>query len=219
MDVIKYLFSALLIISLPGKAQQLPDSLKVNLPDTSLSAENTLFLVEKSSDVYPEIFSGRPDGGMGRIYIDHNNFALRGVEFEVDPQTISSVANSMVLRKPRKVNVRPLSASYMVQYKEEGYLYHISMIRADNNFRIRLRKKLFGNEYRTVSEMAVTALQTEEAERFKFREIVNPKDIFSDMLGGYDPDFWGLYNYIIPDESLEEALIRVSPLIDGQPVQ
>ena len=62
MDVIKYLFSALLIISLPGNAQQLPDSLRVTLPDTSLSVKHTLFLLEESSDIYfsynPEIFPG-----------------------------------------------------------------------------------------------------------------------------------------------------------------
>ena len=155
----------------------------------------------------------------GRIYIDLNNFAFRSMEFEVDPKTISSIANSMVLRKPRKIKVKPISASYLVNYKSEGNLYHISLIRAENRFRIRLKKKLFGNEYRTLSEMAVTALQTEDADRFRAREINNPKDIFTDMLGGYDPDFWGPYNYIIPDEPLEEALIRIGQLINNKPVQ
>ena len=36
------------------------------------------------------------------------------------------------------------------------------------------------------------------------------------MLGGYDPDFWGPYNYIIPDETLEEALIRIGRLMGNQ---
>ncbi|MFC2098125.1 carboxypeptidase-like regulatory domain-containing protein [Bacteroidota bacterium] len=152
----------------------------------------------------------------GRIYIDLNSFALRGVEFDVDPQTISSLASSMIHRKPRKMKVRPLSASYMVYYKSDGNLYHISMIRADNRFRIRPTKKLFGTEFRAVSEMAVTALRTESVERFRSKETANPKDIFTEMLGGYDPDFWGPYNYIIPDETLEEALIRIGRLMGNQ---
>ena len=39
------------------------------------------------------------------------------------------------------------------------------------------------------------------------------------MLGGYDPDFLGPFNYIIPNESLEEALIRIGHLINTQPDQ
>jgi hypothetical protein len=153
----------------------------------------------------------------GRIYIDLESLAFRGVEFEVDPKTISSVAKSMVLKKPRKVNVRPLSASYSVRYKEEGGLFYLSMIRAENRFRIRMAKKLFGNEFRIVSEMAVTGLETHDVSRFRFREIANPKDIFADVLGGYDPAFWGPYNYLIPEESLEDALERISRLMEKQP--
>jgi hypothetical protein len=153
----------------------------------------------------------------GRIYIDLESLAIRGVEFEVDPKTLSSVANSMVLKKPRKVNVRPLSASYSVRYKEEGNLFYLSMIRAENRFRIRKANKLFGNEYRTLSEMAVTGLETRNVSRFRFREITNPQDIFADALGGYDPGFWGPYNYLIPEESLEDALVRISRLMEKQP--
>ncbi|KKL90887.1 hypothetical protein LCGC14_1900180, partial [marine sediment metagenome] len=91
----------------------------------------------------------------GRIYIDLNNFAFRSMEFEVDPKTISSIANSMVLHKPRKIKVKPISASYLVNYKSEGNLYHISLIRAENRFRIRLKKKLFGKYY-----MVITGLST-----------------------------------------------------------
>jgi len=126
---------------------------------------------------------------------------------------LSSVANSMVYKKPRRVKVKPLSAAYDIRYKSDGGLYHLSMIRTDNLFRIRPRKKMSGNQYRSVSEMAVTGLKTEEVNRFRVREIANPGDVFIDMLGGYDPDFWGPYNYIIPEESLEEALIRISRLM------
>jgi len=149
----------------------------------------------------------------GRIYIDLESLAIRRVEFEVDPRTLSSVAHSMVLKKPRKVKVKPLSAAYDIRYKSEGGLFYLSLIHTENRFRIRPRKKMSGNQYRTISEMAVTALKTREVNRFRLREIANPSDIFIDMLGGYDPDFWGPYNYIIPEESLEEALVRISRLM------
>ncbi len=153
----------------------------------------------------------------GRIYLDLESLAFRGVEFEVEPRTIASAAGSMVYRKPRKVKVRPISASYLVRYKSEGERFYLSMIRAENLFRVRLRKKLFGNEFRTVSEMAVTAIETENVNRFRLRETANPGDIFTETLAGYDPAFWGPYNYIIPEEPLEDALIRISSLMQKNP--
>jgi len=122
----------------------------------------------------------------------------------------------MVLKKPGKLKVRPLSAYYVVRYKSEGGKFYLSMIRADNRFRVRQRKKLFGNEFRTVSEMAVTGLVTEDVNRFRMRETANARDIFADMLRGYDRAFWGPYNYLIPEESLEDALIRISRLMENQ---
>jgi hypothetical protein len=150
---------------------------------------------------------------MGRIYIDMETMAFSGINLEVDPKTISRATHAMVLRKPRNVMVRPLSAKYRVNYKFDGQGFHLSLIRADVSFRIRPRKKLFGNEFRTISEMAVTKIQKEGAVRFKASETTNKTDIFADLVGGYDPEFWGPYNIIIPDESLEEAMKRISRLM------
>ncbi len=97
--------------------------------------------------------------------------------------------------------------------KEEGDRYYLSLIRADNRFRIRPTKKLFGNVFRTVAEMAITGLETSGVSRFRFRETTNPVDIFADLLKGYDPSFWGPYNYLIPEEPIEDALIRISQLM------
>ena len=158
----------------------------------------------------------KPPHYQGRVYIDLESLAFRGLEFELNPQTISSIANTMVLKKPRKLKVKPLSASYVVKYKSEGGKFYLSMIRTDNRFRVRQRRKLFSNEFRIVSEMAVTGLKTENVNRFRMREVANARDIFSDMLGGYDQAFWGPYNYLIPEESLEDALIRISRLMENQ---
>jgi hypothetical protein len=150
----------------------------------------------------------------GRIYIDMETMAFRGIEMEVDPQTISKATNAMVIKKPRNIKVRPLSAAYKVNYKSDGEKFYLSMIRADVRFRIRDRKKLFGNVYSTVSEMAITNLQTEQVSRFRPRETTNTGDIFADLLGGYDAEFWGPYNIITPDESMDEALKRISRLME-----
>jgi hypothetical protein len=155
-----------------------------------------------------------PPHYQGRIYIDMETLAFRGTDMEVDPETISKATNAMVLKKPRNMKVRPLSAKYQVSYKSNGERFYLSMIRADVTFRIRERKKLFGNEFRALSELAVTNLQTDHASRFTARETTDTGDIFADLVGGFDREFWGPYNIIIPDESMEEALKRISRLMD-----
>jgi hypothetical protein len=155
-----------------------------------------------------------PPHFQGRIYIDMETMAFRGTDMEVDPQTFSEATNSMVLRKPRSIKVRPLSAEYQVSYKSDGERFYLSMIKADVVFRVRKRKKIFSNEYRTISEMAITNLQKNQASRFSARETTDSGDIFADLLGGYDAEFWGPFNIITPDESMDEALKRISRLME-----
>ncbi len=158
-----------------------------------------------------------PPHYLGRIYIDVETMGFRGIEMVVDPQTISRATSAMVIKKPRNMKVRPLSAVYQVSYKSDGQKFYLSMISTDVRFRIRRRRKIFSNEFRTVTEMAVTHLQTEQVQRFRPRETTNTSDIFADLLGGYDPGFWGPYNIITPGESMEEALIRISRLMEKHP--
>ena len=159
-----------------------------------------------------------PPHYQGRIYIDVETMGFRGSEMEVDPQTISRATSAMVIRKPRNMKVRPLSAAYQVSYKSDGQKFYLSMISTDVRFRIRKRRKIFSNEFRTVTEMAVTHLQTDGAERFRNRETTRASDIFADLLGGYDPGFWGPYNIVTPGESMDEALKRISRLMQTRPV-
>ena len=64
--------------------------------------------------------------------------------------------------------------------------------------------------------MAVTRLQTDDVNRFRGRETINPRNVFTEQTGGYEDGFWGPYNYIIPDESLEEALVRIARLMEPE---
>ena len=46
-------------------------------------------------------------------------------------------------------------------------------------------------------------------QHFKASETVKTKDIFVEKIGKYDKSFWGDFNFIPPDESLEEALSKI----------
>jgi hypothetical protein len=61
--------------------------------------------------------------------------------------------------------------------------------------------------------MVITQTDSTNVQRFKTSETVRSKDIFVEKVGKYDDSFWGGFNFIKPDLSLEEALdeIKVHP--------
>ena len=61
-----------------------------------------------------------------------------------------------------------------------------------------------------MTEMAVTDLDTRDVTKYKFRETTKRSDIFADQVPNFeDPDFWGEYNIIQPEESIQSAIQRI----------
>jgi hypothetical protein len=106
-----------------------------------------------------------------------------------------------------------VSAQYYVRYQNEKDKLYLAYILSDNIFRIRKKNQLISRTFQTITEMAVTDTQTQNVTRFKQKEITDINDLFINQVGGYDEDFWGEYNYIQPDEPLEEALKRIGKLM------
>lgn len=58
--------------------------------------------------------------------------------------------------------------------------------------------------------MAVTDIDAENVTKFKFRESSRRDDIFAEQIADFeDPNFWGDYNIIQPEESIEAAIERI----------
>lgn len=149
----------------------------------------------------------------GRIFIDLESLAIRAFEFQIYPGTIEQAAKYLVVRKPLYMDVTPLSAKYYVRYRQNGDKLYLAYILSDNTFRIKRRRQLFSKTFNTKTEMAITQTRTENVTRFKPALTTNIDDLFIDQIGGTDESFWGEYNYIKPDESLEEALNRIDKLM------
>ncbi|KPK84046.1 MAG: hypothetical protein AMS27_11125 [Bacteroides sp. SM23_62_1] len=149
----------------------------------------------------------------GRIFIDLESLAIRAFEFQIYPGTIEQAAKYLVIRKPRYMDVTPLSAKYYVRYRQDEDKFYLAYILSDNTFRIKRRHQLVGKTFNTKTEMAITQTRIENVTRFKTGLTTNIDDLFIDHVGGADESFWGDYNYIKPDEPLEEALIRIDDLM------
>ena len=62
-----------------------------------------------------------------------------------------------------------------------------------------------------MSEMAVTDIDTTNINKFKTSENTKLYDIFSDKVEDFkNTEFWGDYNIIKPDESIQTAINKLS---------
>jgi hypothetical protein len=62
-----------------------------------------------------------------------------------------------------------------------------------------------------MSEIAITDRTEEEVVKFASRERIRRGDIFMEELSAFaDPDFWGDYNVIEPDQSIESAIRKLN---------
>lgn len=149
----------------------------------------------------------------GRLYIDVESLAIRGADFHLSPRGIHKAAEVMVLKKSRKMKVKPVNAKYMVNYRKINGKFYLNHIRFETRFKVRMKRKLFSSEFHTITEMAINNMDHENVKRFKFKETVRSKDIFQDKDFEYDPVFWGKFNYLKPDTPIKDAMGKLNRVL------
>ncbi|MBP1665721.1 MAG: hypothetical protein H6Q23_581 [Bacteroidetes bacterium] len=83
--------------------------------------------------------------------------------------------------------------------------------RAEVKFKVNWKRRLFNTYYTTMSEMAITDRTDQEVIKFAGKEKLRYSDVFSEKVSDFtDPEFWGDYNVIEPDQSIESAIRRLS---------
>jgi hypothetical protein len=174
----------------------------------------TDMLVENGRENYVIEFTpepGSPNNPLytGRILIDVHDLAFTWIEFHVDPAQLDEATKRFIIRKPSNIVVKTLKASYKVAFRKTGGQYHLHIIQCETGFRIRNRRQLAGSVYNTKLEMVVMDIDSVNITRFSPKEVARPYEFFTDQLGTYDETFWGEYNFIKPDESLENALMKL----------
>ncbi len=191
-----------------------------NMPDF-LTGENTMDYEYKMADIVVD--NGReqyaiefsPKRGAenifykGRILLDVRSLAFTWIEFNVDAEKLEAATNNFIVKKPPYLKVKVLNAEYKVAFRRTGGKYYLHMIECQTEFRIKDRHQLSGTIYRTGLEMAVTEIDTVNVSRFRSRETARLNEFFTEQLGTYDESFWGEYNFISPEESLEDALVKL----------
>ena len=148
---------------------------------------------------------------MGNLYIESDTYAVTEAEFGFNLEDKAAVSSIFIKKKPLGMEVTPEIASYRVKYRQQDGKWYFAYSRAEVKFKVNWKRKLFNTYYTTMSEIAVTDRTNEEVIKFAGKEKLRYSDVFTEKVGAFkDPEFWGDYNVIEPDQSIEAAIRRLS---------
>jgi hypothetical protein len=148
---------------------------------------------------------------MGSLYIEMDSYAITEAEFGFNLEDKEAAQSIFIRKKPLGMEVIPEIATYRAKYREQNGKWYFAYSRAEVKFKVDWNKKLFNTYYTTMAEIAVTDRTTEEVIKFAGKERLKYSDVFSEKVNAFaDPDFWGEYNVIEPDQSIESAIRKLS---------
>ncbi|MCB0371870.1 MAG: carboxypeptidase-like regulatory domain-containing protein [Muricauda sp.] len=147
----------------------------------------------------------------GELFIDVENKILTSAIFSLNITDREKVAKLFVRRKPAKVDVWPMEVSYRVDYREKDGKWYYGYSSVNMEFKVDWADKWFNSVYSTTAEMAITDWEKNlSGELPKNRERIKKSIILNDEATGFsDPDFWGEYNIIEPEKSIESAIRKI----------
>ncbi|MDU1903338.1 MAG: carboxypeptidase-like regulatory domain-containing protein [Dysgonomonas sp.] len=142
----------------------------------------------------------------GEIYVDAENSALIKAYFEIPPRYIKKVTSQFIEKRAKGINISPEKISYQVTYKPSNGKYYVNHIRGDLFFRV--KKRLFSSSQHMWFEMVNCDIDSVHVKKISRTDRLPSHNIFSETRFTYDPNFWGNFNTILPEEKLKELIIQ-----------
>lgn len=152
----------------------------------------------------------------GKLFIDAQNLALKSAVFNLNFENKEEASKMFIIKKPFNANVYPTTASYRMDYFEKDGLWYYGYSRIELGLKINWKKKLFNTVYYSTIEMATTDYQKKDAAKSIEGELrIRPNVIVVDEASGFsDPDFWGEFNVIEPEKSIESAIKKIQKQLE-----
>lgn len=150
----------------------------------------------------------------GAIYLDYESLAFARMEFNMNVEDRKDASNIFIRRKPSKMRVEVEKAKYTVDFIEDDGKWYFNYSSTEVEFRVRWTNRFFGlfaTNYTIGSEIAVTDRYTDNVIKFPREERIRSTDVIAERVEYFlDPDFWGDYNVIEPDQEINDAIKRLS---------
>ncbi len=159
--------------------------------------------VQKPS-VYEQLYQGK-------LFIDAENKILTSAIYSLNITNKYEASKLFVRRKPANAKVWPNEVAYRVDYREKDGRWYYGYSNVLLEFKINWDKKLFNSIYSMTCEMAVTDWEKNLTNEMpKSKERMKTSIILGDEAIGFaDPDFWGEFNIIEPEKSIESAIRKI----------
>ncbi|MCF6296224.1 MAG: carboxypeptidase-like regulatory domain-containing protein [Flavobacteriaceae bacterium] len=147
----------------------------------------------------------------GKLFIDSETFALTSAVYNLNVENREQASKLFLRKKPRKVTVYPTQAAYRVDYKTTNGKWYYGYSNIQLAFKVKWKNKLFSSNYTLNIEMAITDWEKNTTGKIKPKNSLKPTVILSDEASGFsDPEFWGKYNIIEPEKSIESAIRKIA---------
>ncbi|WP_422081096.1 carboxypeptidase-like regulatory domain-containing protein [Ulvibacterium sp.] len=147
----------------------------------------------------------------GKLYIDVENKILTSAIFSLNITDKNLAARMFVRKKPSNARVWPREVAYRVDYREKNGKWYYGYSNVLLEFKVDWDKRLFNSVYSMTCEMAITDWEKNLTSEFpKSKERIKSSIILAEAASGFsDPDFWGEYNIIEPEKSIESAIKKI----------
>lgn len=147
----------------------------------------------------------------GKLYVDAVNLAMFSATYDMNLDDAERATSLFVLSKPEAADVKVVKAHYSVSYLLRDGKWYMSYGRAELDFRVNWKRKLFNTTYETVFEMAVTNWEPDTGGKWaRQHSRLKPDAVVSEEAEGFtDVDFWGTENIIEPDKTISTAIGKI----------
>ena len=146
----------------------------------------------------------------GKLYISPASLALVKASYSLQLSNTSAVNDRYVRSKPSDVRIKARNISYEGNYREKDGKWVYGYSKANLSFEVKKRRKLFKSIYTLSCEMAITDWETAAQKTWATDAQIDEYIIMADQNVGFgDPDFWGEYNVIEPEKSIESAIKKI----------
>ncbi|MBT8303942.1 MAG: carboxypeptidase-like regulatory domain-containing protein [Bacteroidia bacterium] len=147
----------------------------------------------------------------GKLFIDAETFALTSAVYNLNVSDRVLAGQMFIRKKPRNAIVYPTEAAYRVDYRTNNGKWYYGYSNIQLTFKVNWKNKLFNSVYSLQSEMAITDWEANTTGLKRPKQALRPTVILADEAAGFsEPEFWGKYNIIEPEKSIENAIRKIN---------
>lgn len=149
----------------------------------------------------------------GKLYVDAQSLALVSAVYGMTLENRDAAAEIFIKRKPVKADVYPTRFTARADYLQKNGKWYLSYSRVELDVNVNWKRRLFNTLYESTMEMAVTDWTTTASlpgDHLISKSKLKTNVIVSDEAAGFsDPAFWGEYNVIEPEKSIQTAIKKI----------